>query len=166
MKLTDYLAAWGAVVATAVAAWNIYKDFLRRERMKLHAGFGQNLYGQDVFHFTIVNLTSHSMKVTRCGGFSSRVFHWPWMRRLFSRLRAIPPLVTIFSVDPLVDTLPFVVAPWDHADILFKVDQGLPPLEDLFVESADGRVWFCSRFAIRAIHRDKDYQRLRASKIY
>jgi hypothetical protein len=30
MRITDYLAIWGAVVATMVAGWNIYKDFLKR----------------------------------------------------------------------------------------------------------------------------------------
>jgi hypothetical protein len=35
MKLTDYLAVWGAVVATIVALWNIYKDFVRRDRVKV-----------------------------------------------------------------------------------------------------------------------------------
>ncbi len=37
VKITDYLAIWGAVVATVVAAWNIYKDFLKRHRVKVSA---------------------------------------------------------------------------------------------------------------------------------
>ncbi len=39
MKITDYLAIWGAVVASIVAVWNFYKDFLRRHRLKVRAGF-------------------------------------------------------------------------------------------------------------------------------
>ena len=37
MKITDYLAIWGAVVASIVAAWNIYKDFLKRHHLKVHS---------------------------------------------------------------------------------------------------------------------------------
>jgi hypothetical protein len=39
MKITDYPASWGALIGTIVAAWNIYKDFIKRDWSKVMAGF-------------------------------------------------------------------------------------------------------------------------------
>jgi hypothetical protein len=73
VKITDYLAIWGAVVASLVAAWNIYKDFLRRHRVKVSAGFRQLFEGdgspaEDVFAVTVTNLSDRPAKINahRC----------------------------------------------------------------------------------------------------
>ena len=39
MSFTDYLAIWGAFIGTVVAGWNIYKDFLQRDRVQVTVGF-------------------------------------------------------------------------------------------------------------------------------
>jgi hypothetical protein len=158
MKLTDYLAAWGAVVATAVAVWNVYKDFLRRDRLKIHARFDlELLYKLDVLVLMITNFTPRPVKITRCGSLPSRTFHWEWMRRLFSSLRAVPSAT---ELNPFSGTIPSVIAPSDSATILYRLDEGVHPFEELFVESSDGNAWFCPRSLIREMHRNNVYQQL------
>ena len=60
MKLTDYLAIWGAALSTILAGWSIYKDYLKRYRIKVEAGFrvvyqGDGTPRTDVFAVTVTN---------------------------------------------------------------------------------------------------------------
>jgi hypothetical protein len=55
MKITDYLAIWGAAVATIVALWNIYKDLIR-DRVKVTAAYKVIMPGaKDVFTLDVIN---------------------------------------------------------------------------------------------------------------
>src|SRR3712207_2878972 len=61
MKLTEFLAAWGATVSTVVATWNIYKDLIKRDRVRVSAGFrimfSDETDKQDVFLVAETNLS-------------------------------------------------------------------------------------------------------------
>lgn len=101
VKLTDYLAVWGALVATLVAAWSIYKDLIRRDRIVVSAGF-RKIYppGQDVFAFYITNLTSHKVKVTHCGSFAKRRVHPRLLAKLVKPWYADPESGYLFRFVP------------------------------------------------------------------
>jgi hypothetical protein len=75
MKITDYLASWGALIGTIVAARNIYKDFIKRDTIKVTAGFQIQFPPEDVFVFHVTNLSSHKIRVTHCSGCSVRTFN-------------------------------------------------------------------------------------------
>jgi hypothetical protein len=94
MKLTDYLAIWDAALSTLLAGWSIYKDFLKRHRVKVEAGFrkfisGDGIPGTDVFAVTVTNLSDKTIKVTHCALFPNRRYRPPWIDRpsykLFTR---------------------------------------------------------------------------------
>jgi hypothetical protein len=163
MKLTDYLAVWGAVVATIVALWNIYKDFLRRDRVKVVAQFMIVMPDtQDIFTFVVTNLTSHKIRVTHCCGYSGRVFHDHWMQRLFLRWRPLPKTgYTFLTQCNLGTSLPAVIEAWDEATFCCKVDN-FPQVEELYARTADGREWYCSRADIKRIHEHRLYRAARA----
>jgi hypothetical protein len=66
----DLLAVWGAVVATIVAGWNIYKDFIKRERVQVEAGLHfWSVTGEKVFFLKVLNRSSHNISVTHCVGY-------------------------------------------------------------------------------------------------
>jgi hypothetical protein len=86
VKITDYLAIWGAVVATIVAVWNIYKDFLKRHRVKVSASFmvmflGDGSPKEDVFTVTVTNLSDRPTTITHIGGYYDRRYKPQWFDR-------------------------------------------------------------------------------------
>jgi len=105
MKITDYLAIWGAVIATMVAAWNIYKDFLRRHRVKVTAGFqvmfiGDGTPREDVFAVTVTNLSDRTAKVKHICGFVARKYKPRWLDRPTRRVVKRSTKAFLFSFRP------------------------------------------------------------------
>src|SRR5262245_18202664 len=154
---TDFLAVWGAVVATIVATWNIYRDFIKRDRVLVEAGFHiWSVPGNNVFFLKVVNSTSRVISVTHCVGYDKKVRRWRWMQRLLRR----PPSGYLFAFETLNRIrLPAEIEPGHHQMFLYSINASFPQ-GDLGVITADNREWFCSRSDIRAIHEDKAYKRL------
>jgi hypothetical protein len=157
---TDFLAAWGAVVATIVATWNIYRDFIKRDRVLVEAGFHiWSVTGNKVFFLKVVNLASRAISVTHCIGYDKRVSRRRWMQRLLGR----HPSGYLFAFETLNRIrLPAKIEPGDHQMFLYSINASFPQ-GDLGVITADSREWFCSRSDITAIHKDEAYKRLHAT---
>jgi hypothetical protein len=83
---TEFLAVWGAVISTIVAVWNIYRDFIKRDRILVEAGFHiWSETGNEVFFLKVVNLTSRAISVTHCVGYDKKVKRRRWVQRLLGR---------------------------------------------------------------------------------
>ena len=166
MKLTDYLAIWGAALSTILAAWSIYKDYLKRYRVKVDAGFrvvyrGDGTPRTDVFAVTVTNLSEHKIKVTHIATFETRVYRPRWINTLTYKLFTRSGQAYLFSFQPLHgDPLPISIEPKDNHIFTYSVDE-FPPIADLAVTTADGREWFLSRKSLKKILRDKTYLAIR-----
>ena len=163
MKLTDYLAIWGAALSTILAGWSIYKDYLKRYRLKVHADFrvvydGYGSPRTDVFAVTVTNLSEHKIKVTHCAIFEARVFRPRWINRVSRKFIKRSTQAYLFNFQPLHGpSLPITIEPRDNAILTYSVDN-FPPTADLAITTADGREWFAPRKDINGIHRNKIYQ--------
>ena len=83
---TDFLTVWGAVVATIVATWNIYRDFIKRDRILVEAGFHiWSVTQNKVLFLKVLNSTSRRISVTHCIGYDKKVKRRRWMQRLLGR---------------------------------------------------------------------------------
>jgi hypothetical protein len=169
MKLTDYLAIWGAVLSTILACWSIYKDYLKRYRVRVEAGFrvayrGDGSHGSDVFAVTVTNLSEHKIKVTHIATFEARVFRPRWINTLTYKLFTRSGQAYLFSFQPLHgDPMPITIEPKDNHIFTYTVDE-FPPIADLAVTTADGREWFLPRKSLKKILKDKTYLAVRAKQ--
>jgi hypothetical protein len=115
MKITDYLAIWGAVVASIVAAWNIYKDFLKRHHLKVHAGFQvlitkEGRPREEVFVVIVTNLSDRSANISHIGGHYERRYKPRWPDLLVARCVKRSNQAFLFSFDPyLGPSLPYTL---------------------------------------------------------
>lgn len=162
MTLTTFLAVWGAVVSTLVAIWNIYKDFIKRDQVRVTAGF-RILFPQniEVLSLTITNLTSHKVKVTHIGGYHDRRYSPPWLDQLVARFVTRSKQAFLLSFEPYQSQrIPFSIDPWDYTIVTYKPEV-LPTIETLMVTTADGREWYCPRRDIEALHADATYKKIR-----
>lgn len=163
MKLTDYLAIWGAALSTVLAGWSIYKDYLKRYRVNVEASFrvvhrGDGTPRTDVFAVTVTNLSEQKVKVTHCATFEARVFRPRWIDRLTRKFVTRSTQAYLFAFQPLHgQSLPIIIEPRDNAILTYSVDN-FPAISEVAVTTADGREWFASRKDIRKIHEDKVYQ--------
>jgi hypothetical protein len=163
MKLTDYLAIWGAVLSTILALWSIYKDYLKRYRVKVDAGFrvvfkGDGSPRTDVFAVTVTNLSAHKVKVTHCAIYEARVFRPRWINRLTRKFVHRSGQAYLFAFQPLHgDSLPITIESLDNHILTYSVDD-FPPTSEVAVTTADGREWFASRKDIQKIRKDRVYQ--------
>jgi hypothetical protein len=166
MKLTDYLAIWGAALSTILAGWSIYKDYLKRYRVRVEASFrvvygGDGKRGANVFAVTVTNLSEHKIKVTHIATFEARVYRPRWINTLTYKLFNRSGQAYLFSFHPLHgDPLPLAIEPKDNHLFTYSVDE-FPPIADLAVTTADGREWFLSRKSLRKILKDKTYLAIR-----
>jgi hypothetical protein len=153
-KLTDYLALWGAIVATCVAGWNIYRDFLKRDRVEVYGGFRLSYDGyggapQPCFVVSVINHTDKPLRVTHVGGYEygrwSRLFLAKIMRRKKAQAYLLP-----FAT--LNGELPFAVASKDRVDITYAHTPDIfPDVRQLTVTTADGREWSMGKRSMKAI---------------
>lgn len=157
---TEFLAVWGAVISTIVAVWNIYRDFIKRDRILVEAGFHiWSETGNEVFFLKVVNLTSRAISVTHCVGYDKKVKRRRWVQRLLGR----NPSGYLFAFETLNKLhLPWKVEPGAHQIFLYSINASFPQ-GDLGVITADNREWFCARSDIRAIHDNETYKKLRAT---
>jgi hypothetical protein len=154
MKLTDYLAIWGAVLSTILAAWSIYKDYLKRYRVRVEAGF--RLAFPDVFAVTVTNLSDQRVKVTHWGTFEARV-RPRWIDKLTRKFVTRSGQAYHLPFQPLHGPpLPITIEPRDNAILTCSVDN-FPAISEVAVTTADGREWFASRKDIKKIHKDNTY---------
>jgi hypothetical protein len=58
--------------------------------------------------------------------------------------------------------LPAVIEPWDDTTFCFNVEN-FPEIDELYVRTADGREWYCSRTDIRQIREHKLYKAARTA---
>src|SRR5436190_1907013 len=101
MTLTTVLAIWGAILSTIVASWNIYKDFIKRDKVRVSAGFRILIpSNEEVLSFTITNLTSHKVKVTHIGGYHDRRYSPPWFDRLVAKFVTRSKQAFLLPFDP------------------------------------------------------------------
>lgn len=169
MKLTDYLAIWGAALSTVLACWSIYKDYLKRYRVKVEAGFrvvhrGDGRRGEDVFAVTVTNLSEYKTKVTHIATFEARVYRPRWFNTLTYKLFTRSGQAYLFSFQPLHgDPMPLTIEPKDNHIFTFLAED-FPPIAGLSVTTADGREWFLSRKDLKRILKDKTYLAIRAKQ--
>jgi hypothetical protein len=162
MKLTDYLAIWGAVLSTILAGWSIYKDYLKRYRVRVEAGFRVVFQGDgsprtDVFAVTVTNLSDQKVKVTHCAIFEARVFRPRWIDKLTRKFVTRSGQAYLFAFQPLHGPpLPITIEPRDRAILTYSVDN-FPATSEVAITTADGREWFASRKEIKEIHKDNTY---------
>jgi hypothetical protein len=162
MKLTDYLAIWGAVLSTILAGWSIYKDYLKRYRVRVEAGFRVAFRGDgsprtDVFVVTVTNLSDQRVKVTHWGTFEARVFRPRWIDKLTRKFVTRSGQAFLLPFQPLHGPpLPITIEPRDNAILTCSVDN-FPAILEVAVTTADGREWFASRKDIKKIHKDNTY---------
>jgi hypothetical protein len=156
---TDFLAAWGAAVATIVAAWNLYRDFLKRDRVQVEAGLHfWSLTGEKVFFLKVLNRSSHNISVTHCVGYDKQHMG-RWMQRLLKR----HPSGYLFPFETLNKIrLPAKIGAWEHELFLYRIDTNFPT-GDFAVITADNRTRFCPHSNIRAIHKDEAYKKIHSS---
>lgn len=160
-EYTTILAIWGAVVSTAVAAWNFYKDYIKRETVFVNAGFRQ-LVGdgspEDVFVFFVKNRTSHRLRITHCGGYSSKYYKSKIMQKIFG----LPKSGFLFSFAPYQGpALPLAVDAMDGVSIMYQINKtNFPEIKDLSVTTSDGRTWFCPRKDIQQIVDNEIYKEI------
>jgi hypothetical protein len=168
VKITDYLAIWGAVVATMVAAWNIYKDFLKRHRVKASAGFQILIDGsprQEVFAVTVTNLSDRPATITHICGYRDRHYKPRWFDRLVARFVKRSTQAYLFNLTYRSPTLPHKLEPWSKVIFIYKLPATeFPKIETLEVTTADDRTWFCPRRDIERIRADEGYQRAQRLK--
>jgi hypothetical protein len=167
MKLTDYLAIWGAVISSIVACWTIYRDFLKRDRVKVSAGFRITLpEKQEVFVFDVRNLSSHKIRVTHCAGYQDDE---QFIRRFPRFLRKYFRTSTkgfLFSFVPLSGpALPATIEPFDYQIFSYAISHtDFPTIGSLSIHTADDREWFVPTRDIRKIHADNTYKAIHASR--
>jgi hypothetical protein len=165
MKLTDYLAVWGAVVGTVVAAWNIYKDFIKRDRVTVSAGFMVAFPpNEEVFSIKVTNHSASKIKVTHCGGYHDRHFEWRWFDKIARKFQKRSTKAFLFSFEPYIGpSLPFTIEPKDNVMISYKIaEDKFPVIETVEITTGDGRQWLAPRSNIRKIHADETYKKIRA----
>lgn len=166
MRFTDYLAIWGAFIGTVVAGWNIYKDFLQRDRVQVTVGFRiQFPPRQEVFVYQVTNLSSHKITVTHCAGYPDRKIHRRWLRTLLRRFLKHSSKGFLWSFTTLdLQRMPITIEPWNNHIFTFGVDSTFPVLEEACVFTGDGREWFCPRKDIATIHADETYKAIQAKR--
>jgi hypothetical protein len=168
MNLTDYLAIWGAVVATAVAIWNIYKDVIRRNYVEVRAGFRIMTPPQEeVFVFRITNHSDHEIKVTHCGGYADRKYKPKWIGSLVYLFKPHTGRAFMMSVIPSKSApLPVTIKPHDSTMIIYGVNRDDFPteFETLEVATSDNHNWYCPRKDIEAIHGNDTFKEILARK--
>jgi hypothetical protein len=126
MKLTDYLAIRGAVLSTILAGWSIYKDYLKRYRVRVEAGFrvvyqGDGSPTTDVFAVTVTNLSEQKIKVTHVATFEARVYRPRWFNKLTYKLFTRSGHAHLFAFQPLHGPpLPLVIEPKDNATLTYS----------------------------------------------
>jgi hypothetical protein len=154
-SLTLILAVWGALVSTFVAGWNFYRDYIRRDRVVVQAGFHHwSVTGNKVFFLKVLNASSHLISVTHCAGYDKHIFRWQWLRLLLRQ----PEAGFLFAFETLNKLrLPYKVEAWDHQLFLYTIDERFPQ-GHLYVITADDRYHFCPRANIKAIHADEMYK--------
>ncbi|MBN9457484.1 MAG: hypothetical protein J0I54_12720 [Bosea sp.] len=164
-KVTDYLALWGAFVATGVAGWNIYRDFLKRERVGVSGGFrlifdGQGGPVENCFMISVVNHTDKPLRVTAVSG-----YQYNWWKRLFLTkvMRRKKLKAWLLPHRTLNGDLPFTVAAKDRIDILYAhTPEQLPDIGQLIVTTADGREWTMRSRDMKAIRTEQAKEKAKA----
>jgi hypothetical protein len=153
MTVTQALAVWGAFLSPLLAGWGIYKDWMKRDRVKVSAGFRVILDDTgtiDVFAVTVTNVTDKKLKITHVGVYSA-----PLARIKLFRARALRggKKAFLLSFSHLYGSLPQVVEPHDATTILYTVTrENLPAVGCLYVITSDGRQWFAPMKDAREIN--------------
>jgi len=167
VRITDYLAIWGAIVATVVAGWNIYRDFLKRHRVKVSAGFQVYFAGDgspkvEGFAVTVTNLSDRPTTITHIVRYDDRHYKPRWLDRMIGRFVKRSTMAYMFLDPYRTPSLPYKLEPWGKVTFFYKLPGAeFPPIETLEVTTADDRTWFCPRRDIERIQADEGYQRAR-----
>jgi hypothetical protein len=168
VKLTDYLAIWGAVVATAVAAWSIYKDLIHRNYVEVRASFSiMTPPHEEVFVFKVTNRSDHEIKVIHCGGYADRKYKPKWIGSLVYLFKPHTGRAFIMSFNPSQSApLPVTIKPHDSTMIIYGVNKDDFPteFETLEVATSDGNSWYCPRSDVEKIHADDTFKEILARK--
>jgi len=162
LSLTDVLAVWGAVVASFVAGWNIFRDVIQRDRLQVHVS-PMKIYpgGADVFSWTITNVGRNDMYVTHLCGSQVRRQSWPikQIARLVRWKQSGQSFVFPFQYMP--GSLPTKIEPRNSVAFHYDLSKlGLPPsLDRFFAISADNRHWHAPRSDVKRTLANADYQK-------
>lgn len=155
MKLTDFLAVWGAALSTVVAGWNIYKDLIKRERVRVGAGFRIMFTDatdkRDVFVVNVTNLTDKVLSVTHVGGYKYHSYRWPRLLKFFQNKEDGGAFLLSFTT--IHGSLPHKIEARHTEALIYTVtaEEFPTPLAQLFVVTSDGRTWYVPRQDIRNI---------------
>lgn len=151
-----------------VAGWNIYKDVLKRDRVKVTGGFRIMLSDetdrQDVFVVSVTNLSDRPLSVTHVGGFKYHRFRWPLLAKLLPK--APDPGAYLLSFNPLYSPLPRRIEARHSESIVYTIArEDFPPVVQLWVTTSDGRNWYAPRRDVRAIAAERAEAQVSASEI-
>jgi hypothetical protein len=158
MKITDYLAIWGAVIATGVASWNIYKDVIKRERVRLSMDIlapSGHVSNENYLLFQVTNLTTHKIRVTDCGSYPGIVFKDP----RFLKKETIPRTYqhALFKAE-WSESLPADIEPWRCVCFAVEVNiDTLPEIRRFYVKTGDQKEWCCRRKEALRVLRSEYY---------
>lgn len=157
-SVTDILALWGAVVSTLVAFWNIFRDFVQRERLVVFASI-MFIYPskENIFNWSFRNKGARELTVTHLAVMPHRMWRPRWLFKWINRRRNSKQW--IFPFEFINGKLPLRVGPLNNAAAAYKLKPlGLNDFGELYATTADGREWFVKRSAVKDILANEDFK--------
>ncbi len=161
LNLTDILAVWGAVVSTLVAGWNIFRDFIQRDRLVVYASIMRvHPSGEDIFNWSFRNRSKHDMTVTHLVAMPHRLLRPRWLFKWMNGRRNSQQL--LFPFEFMNGSLPLRVGALNNQMAAYRLQPlGMADFGELCAMTADGREWFVDRDAIRNILASETFQAAR-----
>lgn len=162
ITLTDILAIWGAVVASFVAGWNIFRDVIKRDRLEVYASIMRTYpEKEDVLSWTIKNLGQRDVYVTHLAGTTHRLLRPIWLFKPINK--RLYPEQLLFPFDHMNGNLPMQIKPLNNGSAAYRLEtlgQGEKgKIGELFAVTADGREWFVKQKVMKRILQNETYRR-------
>jgi hypothetical protein len=137
VTITDVLAAYGALLATGIAAWDVAKYALERARLRVTCYVGQlatpgvGITHRDLLTYSIANTGGKPIVVTTLGG----------------ALRNGKHFIVIEPTIPI--TFPRTLQPGESITVPCPMPQDVDDIECFIVHDALGKQWKASTATIR-----------------
>jgi hypothetical protein len=109
MTLTEFIAAYSAIVSTAVASWQVYARMSEGPRLKVTCNPNMRMGGgsiQDDNDYIVVNATNTGNRSTTIQGVGMHAFANRW-----KRFRRKPEMSWVVNTSPPGNVVPHVLEP-------------------------------------------------------